>query len=143
MIRCLNRAISSWKFFLEGEVLIDWALKLLYYYLFLFFKFRSENNLNVEKSMTITEVKSNQRINSCISANVSGIVHESDRSHSSLLLEMVSEECILDISNGSLYLRGICLVNSEHGGISSETFVLGAISEYLKEEMVCSFTFSP
>ena len=143
MIRCLNRAISSWKFFLEGEVLIDWALKLLYYYLFLFFKFRSENNLNVEKSMTITEVKSNQRINSCISANVSGIVHESDRSHSSLLLEMVSEECILDISNGSLYLRGICLVNSKHGGISSETFVLGAISEYLKEEMVCSFTFSP
>ena len=143
MIRCLNRAISSWKFFLEGEVLIDWALKLLYYYLFLFFKFRSENNLNVEKSMTITEVKSNQRINSCISANVSGIVHESDRSHSSLLLEMVSEECILDISNGSLYLRGICLVNSEDGGISSETFVLGAISEYLKEEMVCSFTFSP
>ena len=141
MIRCLNRAISSWKFFLEGEVLIDWALKLLYYYFF--FKFRSENNLNVEKSMTITEVKSNQRINSCISANVSGIVHESDRSHSSLLLEMVSEECILDISNGSLYLRGICLVNSEHGGISSETFVLGAISEYLKEEMVCSFTFSP
>ena len=141
MIRCLNRAISSWKFFLEGEVLIDWALKLLYYYFF--FKFRSENNLNVEKSMTITEVKSNQRINSCISANVSGIVHESDRSHSSLLLEMVSEECILDISNGSLYLRGICLVNSKHGGISSETFVLGAISEYLKEEMVCSFTFSP
>ena len=86
--------------------------------------------------MTITEVKTHQRINSCVSANVSGIIHESDRSHISLLLEMVSEECILDISNGSLYLRGVCLVNSEDGKISSETFVLGAVSEYLKEEIV-------
>ena len=86
--------------------------------------------------MTITEVKSHQRINSCVSANVSGIKYESDRSHVSLLLEMASEECILDISNGSLYLRGVCLVNSEDGRISSETFVLGAISEYFTEEIV-------
>ena len=86
--------------------------------------------------MTITEVKSHQRINSCVSANVSGITYESDRSHVSLLLEMASEECILDITNGSLYLRGVCLVNSEDGRISSETFVLGAISEYFTEEIV-------
>ena len=83
---------------------------------------------------------SSAQINDCVTANTSEKVIDSNQSQVTLYLKLASENCIKNIQDGKLYLRGVCMASNSFG-TTSETFVLGVMSptnDY--EEVILSST---
>ena len=70
---------------------------------------------------------SSAQINDCVTANTSEKVIDSNQSQVTLYLKLASENCIKNIQDGKLYLRGVCMASNSFG-TTSETFVLGVMS---------------
>ena len=66
-------------------------------------------------------------VNDCIIADVSNVTETNFVSRLSLVLELTSDECLDDLAEGRLYLRGLCVAFTESGP-KSETFELSGVS---------------
>ena len=75
----------------------------------------------------MSEVVGPTDINSCIFADVSALEYSDHVSKLNLFIEVTSEECIDELAQGSLYVRGLCVASSPSGA-TSETFVLGVVA---------------
>ena len=90
--------------------------------------------------VTVIDSHSSAQINDCVTANTSEKVIDSNQSQVTLYLKLASENCIKNIQDGKLYLRGVCMASNSFG-TTSETFVLGVMSptnDY--EEVILSST---
>ena len=74
----------------------------------------------------MSEVVGPTDINSCIFANTSPMDYNDNVSKLNLIIEVTSEECIDELAQGTLYVRGLC-VASNINGATSETFVLDVV----------------
>ena len=74
----------------------------------------------------MSEVVGPTDINSCIFADVTPMDYNDNVSKLNLIIEVTSEECIDELAQGTLYVRGLC-VASNINGATSETFVLDVV----------------
>ena len=90
---------------------------------------------------TLSEVVGPTDINSCIYADVTSLEYNDQVSQLNLFIEVSSEECIDEIAQGSLYVRGLCVASSAKGA-TSETFVLGVVASDFEVQIDASMIYN-
>ncbi len=83
--------------------------------------------MDTTANTTLSQVVGPTDINSCIYADVTTLEYNDNVSKLNLFIEVTSDDCIDEIAQGSLYVRGLCVASSAKGA-TSETFVLGVVA---------------